>query len=77
MVGGATQITGEERTPVSRQAGSAPTCKKDVRSLIGSKSVGQRQNISNKDGSTNQWCKDAFFDRYVEEISLLYREKEN
>lgn len=35
MVGGATQITGEERTPVSRQAGSAPTCKKDVRSLIG------------------------------------------
>lgn len=39
MVGGATQIKGEERSPVSRQAGSAPTSKKDVRSLIGRKSV--------------------------------------
>lgn len=29
MVGGATQIKGEERSPVSRQAGSAPTSKKD------------------------------------------------
>lgn len=56
MVGGATQITGEERTPVSRQAGSAPTCKKDVRSLIGSKSVSQRQNIQRKRELTLTSC---------------------
>lgn len=33
MVGGATRITGKERSLVSRQAGSAPASKKNVRSL--------------------------------------------
>lgn len=44
----------------------------NVKPLVEGKSGGQRQNISNEDGSVDQWLKYAFFGNYVEK-SLLYK----